>query len=58
MTEIQNRQLLHLVFGGELISVDSTGNALMRYFIVHMHRLPGPPTDAPGSAPSSGNTST
>ncbi len=90
MTEIQNRQLLHFVFGGELISVDSTefrdpsalhavgiypnykaaydawkaaaqrtvDNALMRYFIVHMHRLLDPSTDAPRSAPSSGNPST
>jgi hypothetical protein len=24
MTEVQNRQLLHLVFGGELTAVDST----------------------------------
>lgn len=69
-----NRQLLHLVFGGELKSVDSiefrdtsaldivgiypnyaaaydawkaaaqrtVDNALMRYFIVHMHRLLDP----------------
>ncbi|MGO9485122.1 MAG: hypothetical protein ACLPX9_11145 [Rhodomicrobium sp.] len=58
MTEIQNRQLLHSVFGGEPISIDSTGNAPKRYFILHMHRLPGPSTDAPGSAPSSGNPST
>jgi Domain of unknown function (DUF4170) len=78
MSEIQNRQLLHLVFGGELASVNSTefrnpsalhvvgiypsykaaydawksaaqqtvDNALMRYFIVHMHRLLDPSTDA------------
>lgn len=78
MSEIQNRQLLHLVFGGELTSVNSTefrdpsalhvvgiypsykaaydawkaaaqqtvDNALMRYFIVHMHRLLDPSTDS------------
>jgi len=77
MSEIGNRQLLHLVFGGELKSVGSTefrdlnaleivgifpsyasaydawkaasqrtvDNALMRYFIVHMHRLLDPATD-------------
>ncbi len=77
MSEIDNRQLLHLVFGGELISVNSTtfrdpsalhivgiypnykaaydawkaaaqrsvDNALMRYFIVHMHRLLDPSSD-------------
>ena len=71
-----SRQLLHLVFGGELKSVDSVefrdvsaldivgifpnyasaydawkaaaqrtvDNALMRYFIVHMHRLLDPHT--------------
>jgi hypothetical protein len=76
MSETENRQLLHLVFGGELKSVDSTefrdpgalhvvgiypnyklaydawkasaqrtvDNALMRYFIVHMHRLLDPST--------------
>lgn len=70
----QQKQLLHLVFGGELKSVDSVefkdvaaldvvgiypnyaaaydawksaaqrtvDNALMRYFIVHMHRLLDP----------------
>ncbi len=75
---IANRQLLHLVFGGELRSVDSTefrdlsqlhivgifpnyataynawkssaqrtvDNALMRYFIVHVHRLLDPSADA------------
>lgn len=69
-----NKQLLHLVFGGELESLDgvafrnpgdldivgifpsyaeahaawkgaaqrSVDNALMRYFIVHMHRLLDP----------------
>lgn len=68
------KQLLHLVFGGELVSVNSTrfrdltklhivgiypnykaaydawkaaahqsvDNALMRYFIVHLHRLLDP----------------
>jgi hypothetical protein len=71
------KQLLHLVFGGELSSLDSTefrnldkldivgiypnyasahqawkakaqqtvDNALMRYFIVHLHRLLDPETD-------------
>ena len=79
MTETANqKQLLHLVFGGELTSLDSVefkdldkldivgvypnyatayaawkgraqrtvDNALMRYFIVHMHRLLDPATDA------------
>ncbi len=87
MSEIQNRQLLHLVFGGELTSVNSTefrdpaglhvvgvypsykaaydawkaasqhtvDNALTRYFIVHMHRLLDPSTDASPTAASSGN---
>ena len=73
----QAKQLLHLVFGGELKSLDSTefkdcsnlhivgiypnyaraydawkdaaqrtvDNAMMRYFIVHMHRLMDPATD-------------
>lgn len=73
-TSGQDRQLLHLVFGGELVSVGSVefrdvsalhivgiypnyaaaydawkgaaqrtvDNALMRYFIVHMHRLLDP----------------
>jgi hypothetical protein len=77
MSETENRQLLHLVFGGELKSVSSTefrdpaalqvvgiypnyklaydawkasaqrtvDNALMRYFIVHIHRLLDPSTD-------------
>ena len=72
-----DRQLLHLVIGGELKSVDSTefrdltrvdlvgaypnyaeahkawrakaqstvDNALMRYFIIHAHRLLDPETD-------------
>jgi len=78
------KQLLHLVFGGELESLDSTtfrdlhaldivgiypnyaeahvawkaaaqrtvDNALMRYFIVHMHRLldPGTATGSPAGA--------
>ena len=80
MTETTNsKQLLHLVFGGELKSLDSVefkdleqldivgvypnyatayaawkgkaqrtvDNALMRYFIVHMHRLLDPASDAP-----------
>ena len=79
MTETANqKQLLHLVFGGELKSLDSVefkdldkldivgvypdyatayaawkglaqrtvDNALVRYFIVHMHRLLDPATDA------------
>ena len=79
MTETTNsKQLLHLVFGGELKSLDSVefkdldrldmvgvypnyasayaawkaqaqktvDNALMRYFIVHLHRLLDPATDA------------
>jgi Domain of unknown function (DUF4170) len=82
MSEIQNRQLLHLVFGGELKAVDSTEfrdpaalhvvgiycnyksaydawraaaqstveNALMRYFIVHMHHL----LDPAGTPPTAG----
>jgi Domain of unknown function (DUF4170) len=73
------KQLLHLVFGGELNSVESmefkdldkldivgvypnyasayaawkakaqgtVDNAEMRYFIVHLHRLLDPETDAP-----------
>jgi len=73
------KQLLHLVFGGELDSVESTefrnldkldivgvypnyasayaawkakaqgtvDNAEMRYFIVHLHRLLDPVTQAP-----------
>jgi hypothetical protein len=72
--EQESKQLLHLVFGGELKSLDgvefrdvdnldiigiypnykqaydawkgaaqrSVDNALMRYFIVHMHRLLDP----------------
>jgi hypothetical protein len=78
MSEAIPKQLLHLVFGGELTSLDSVDfrdldkldivgiypnyatayaawkgraqrtvdNALMRYFIVHMHRLLDPATDA------------
>jgi len=78
MSKTTSKQLLHLVFGGELKSLDSTefkdlekldvvgiypnyatayaawkskahrtvDNALMRYFIVHMHRLLDPTTDA------------
>ena len=78
MTETTSKQLLHLVFGGELKSLDSVefkhldkldivgvypnyatayaawkaqaqktvDNALMRYFIVHLHRLLDPATDA------------
>lgn len=75
-------QLLHLVFGGELVDLDATrfddldhldivgiypnyaqaykawkekaqmtvDNAQMRYFIVHMHRLLDPESDAGKSA--------
>ena len=78
MAETTSKQLLHLVFGGELTSLDAlefkdlnklevigifpnyatayaawkaqaqktVDNALMRYFIVHMHRLLDPATDA------------
>jgi Domain of unknown function (DUF4170) len=79
MTETTDqKQLLHLVFGGELKALDSVefkdlekldivgvypnyatayavwkgkaqrtvDNALMRYFIVHMHRLFDPASDA------------
>jgi myo-inositol-1(or 4)-monophosphatase len=74
MSEIENRQLLHLVIGGELkdingsefrdptslnvvgvypnyksaydawksVAQSSVDNALMRYFIVHIHRLLDP----------------
>ncbi|MGB8871744.1 MAG: DUF4170 domain-containing protein [Rhodomicrobium sp.] len=87
MSEFQNRQLLHLVFGGELASVNSTefrdpaalhvvgiypsykaaydawkaaaqhtvDNALMRYFIVHMHRLLDPADGPVPTADTSGN---
>jgi hypothetical protein len=78
MAEETQKQLLHLVFGGELASLDdvqfkdlsridvvgiypnyatayaawkaqaqkTVDNAHMRYFIVHMHRLLDPATDA------------
>lgn len=78
MTDAASKQLLHLVFGGELTSLDGTefrdlskveivglypnyataysawkakaqgsvDNALMRYFIVHLHRLLDPAKDA------------
>jgi hypothetical protein len=74
MDRTPTKQLLHLVFGGELVSLDSVefrdlkaldivgiypnyaeahrawkaaaqrsvDNAMMRYFIVHMHRLLDP----------------
>jgi uncharacterized protein DUF4170 len=77
MSEATPKQLLHLVFGGELKALDSVefrdldkvdivgvypnyatayaawkgraqrtvDNALMRYFIVHMHRLLDPAAD-------------
>ena len=77
MTEKTSKQLLHLVFGGELKSLDgvefrdighldivgiypnykraydawkdaaqrTVDNALMRYYIVHMHRLLDPSDD-------------
>lgn len=84
MTETTDqKQLLHLVFGGELKSLDSVefkdldridmvgvypnyasayaawkgkaqrtvDNALMRYFIVHMHRLLDPSTDTAQQQP-------
>ncbi|MFY9693068.1 MAG: DUF4170 domain-containing protein [Xanthobacteraceae bacterium] len=79
MTEKLPKQLLHLVFGGELDSVSKTDfkdldqldivgvypnyatayaawrakaqgsvdNAQMRYFIVHLHRLLDPDSQAP-----------
>jgi hypothetical protein len=78
MSDVPNKQLLHLVFGGELENVGSitfkdldkldivgiypnyasayaawkakaqstVDNAEMRYFIVHMHRLLDPQTEA------------
>lgn len=78
MAEATPKQLLHLVFGGELTSLDAVefkdlnkleivgifpnyatayaawkakaqktvDNALTRYFIVHLHRLLDPATDA------------
>ena len=80
---ITPKQLLHLVFGGELKSLDShefkdcnnlhivgiypnyaraydawkdaaqrsVDNAMMRYYIVHMHRLMDPEADARKPAP-------
>lgn len=74
----RSKQLPHLVFGGELVSLDgvefrdlskldivgvfpdyasaqaawkakaqsTVDNAMMRYFIVHLHRLLDPSTDA------------
>lgn len=77
MASADNKQLLHLVLGGELKELNSTefrdlekveivgvypnyaaaytawrakaqqtvDNALMRYFIVHLHRLLDPETD-------------
>jgi len=77
--DTEAKQLLHLVFGGELKTLDdvqfkdldkldmvgvypnyasayaawkgkaqrTVDNALMRYFIVHMHRLLDPATDTP-----------
>jgi hypothetical protein len=82
-TKNTQKQLLHLVFGGELKSLESTefkdcndlhivgiypnyaraydawkdaaqrsvDNAMMRYFIVHMHRLMDPETDTRKAAP-------
>ena len=79
MSNVPNKQLLHLVLGGELTElgshefrdpqkVDIVGvypnyasayvawrakaqqtvdNAMTRYFIVHLHRLLDPETDAP-----------
>ncbi|MBI4723595.1 MAG: DUF4170 domain-containing protein [Rhodomicrobium sp.] len=87
MSEIGNRQLLHLVFGGELKAIGGTefrdvsalhivgifpnyasaydawraaaqrtvDNALMRYFIVHVHRLLDPSTDVTAAASSPRN---
>jgi Domain of unknown function (DUF4170) len=84
-TTSEKPQLLHLVFGGELISLDchefrdlskvdvvgvypnyetalaawkgaaqrTVDNAMMRYFVVHLHRLL-----EPGAAPSAGAQST
>ena len=78
MSEVQPKQLLHLVFGGEVKSLDkpefkdlskldivgiypnyreaqaawrakaqsTVDNAEMRYFVVHIHRLLDPSTDA------------
>jgi hypothetical protein len=78
MSDVPAKQLLHLVFGGELTELGSNefrdlqkidvvgiypnyasayaawrakaqqtvDNAMMRYFIVHLHRLLDPETDA------------
>ncbi len=78
MAMAEQKQLLHLVFGGELTKLDGSefrdlekldivgifpnyatahqawkakaqqtvDNALMRYFIVHLHRLLDPETDS------------
>ncbi|HEY4862728.1 MAG TPA: DUF4170 domain-containing protein [Xanthobacteraceae bacterium] len=78
MSDVPAKQLLHLVFGGELTALGShefrdlqkidvvgvypnyasayaawkgkaqqtVDNAMMRYFIVHLHRLLDPETDA------------
>jgi hypothetical protein len=78
MSNVPAKQLLHLVFGGELTALGShefrdlqkidvvgvypnyasayaawkgkaqqtVDNAMMRYFIVHLHRLLDPETDA------------
>ncbi len=85
---METKQLLHLVFGGELQSVNGTqfrdvkaldiigiypnyataydawraaaqksvDNALMRYFIVHMHRLLDPETGVPLIAETSAHS--
>jgi hypothetical protein len=79
MSDVPAKQLLHLVFGGELAELGShefrdlqkidvvgvypnyasaytawkgkaqqtVDNAMVRYFIVHLHRLLDPETDAP-----------
>jgi hypothetical protein len=78
MSDVPAKQLLHLVFGGELTALgahefrdlqkievvgiypnyasaysawkakaqQTVDNAMMRYFIVHLHRLLDPETDA------------
>jgi hypothetical protein len=78
MSDVPTKQLLHLVFGGELTALGShefrdlqkidvvgvypnyasayaawkgkaqqtVDNAMVRYFIVHLHRLLDPETDA------------
>jgi hypothetical protein len=61
-----DKQLLHLVFGGELSKLDTVEfkdlekldlvgiypnyNAHMRYFIVHLHRLLDPESTGAGQA--------